>query len=210
MVQSIAKEIARCLELMKFHAVPPTDAIIIRLTRLTENSLIVHWFGEDCGLIKTVAQGARQPRSAFAGQIDLFFGGEIAFRRSRKGDLHALREVVIRDWREGLRRNYTSTLLAAYCCQWIESAVEPEHAEPQLHDLLKRALDHLACKPPSLRALTHFEAELARILGVFDFQSPAAHSLRNALGFLPASRQELLERLSPSKDFGSSAGEIRE
>jgi DNA repair protein RecO (recombination protein O) len=181
--------------------VDTTAAIVTRLTRLTETSLIVHWFTEAHGLVKTVAKGARRPRSSFAGQLDLFFGGEISFSRARSGELHALREVSIRDWREGLRKNYTSTLLAAYCCQLLESAVEPEHAEPELHDLLRRALDHLDAKPASLKALRHFETELARLLGVSHERNPAEASLRDALGTLPSSRKELVERLHPAEDF---------
>ncbi|GAA5129516.1 DNA repair protein RecO [Luteolibacter yonseiensis] len=174
-----------------------TAAIAIRLTRLTETSLIVHWFTGAHGLVKTVAKGARRSRSPFAGKLDLFFGGEISFSRSRGGELHTLREVSILDWREGLRKSYSSTLLAAYCCQLLESAVEPEHSEPELHDLLRRALDHLDAAPASLRALRHFETELARLLGVSHERSPAEISLRDALGTLPASRKELLERLGP-------------
>ncbi len=195
---------------LKDRRVLTTDAIVIRLTRLTETSLIVHWFTEAHGLLKTVAKGARRAKSPFAGQLDLFFGGEISISQSRRGDLHSLREVAIRQWREGLRRNYTSTLLAAYCCQLLEIAVEPEHPDPGLHDLLKRALDHLDAAPPSLRALRHYETELARLLGVTHHQSPADLSLRDALGSLPASRAELIERLSSPRDFRSSVDGIRE
>ena len=187
---------------------PSTEAIAIRLTRLTETSLIVHWFTEDHGLVKCVAKGAKRVKSPFAGQLDLFFGGEITFGRARRGELHALREVVIRQWREGLRRSYTTTLLAAYGCQLLESAVEPEHPEPELHDLLKRLLDHLDTEAASLRALRHFEKELARLLGVSHGQQSAEASLRDALGSLPASRGELVERLSPAEDFRSSDGGI--
>ena len=181
-----------------------TQAILIRLTRLTDTSLIVHWFTEEHGLIKTVAKGARRPKSAFAGLLDLFFGGEITFQRARRGELHALREVSIDRWREGLRKNYGSTLLAAYCCQLLESAVEPEHPEPELHNLLGRALDHIDAAEPSLRALRHFEREVARLLGVSHHQTQADLSLRDALGSLPASRGELLERLSQAGDLRSS------
>ena len=187
-----------------------TQAIVIRLTRLTETSLIVHWFTEAHGLVKTVAKGARRAKSPFNGQLDLFFGGEITFSRSQRGELHSLREVAIRDWREGLRRNYTSTLLAAYCCQLLEMAVEPEHPDPELHDLLRRALDHLDAASPSMRALRHYEAELARLLGITHHQSPAELSLRDVLGLLPASRGELIERLSSASDFRSSGDGIRE
>lgn len=181
-----------------------TRATLIRLTRLTDTSLIVHWFTADHGLVKTVAKGARRPKSPFAGQLDLFFSGEISFQHARRGELHSLREVAIQHWREGLRRQYASTLLAAYCCQLLEAAVENEHPEPELHDLLDRALDHLDTAEPSLRALRHFERELARLLGISHSETLADVSLRNALGTLPASRTELIERLSPAKDFRSS------
>jgi DNA repair protein RecO (recombination protein O) len=178
-----------------------TQATLIRLTRLTDTSLIVHWFTEDHGLVKTVARAALRPKSIFAGRLDLFFSGEISYQHSKRGELHALREVAIRHWREGLRKNYSATLLAGYCCQLLESAVEPEHPEPELHSLLSRALDHIQTSGPSLRALRHFERELARLLGISHHQQEPELSLRDVLGTLPASRTELLDRLHPPGHF---------
>jgi DNA repair protein RecO (recombination protein O) len=182
-----------------------TQATLIRLTRLTDSSLIVHWFSEQMGLVKTVAKGARRPKSPFAGQLDLFFTGEITLQRAPRGELHALREAAIRHWREGLRRNYTATLFAAYCCQLAESAVEPEHPEPALHDLLVRALDHADAAEPGPRSLFHFERQLARLLGISHDRRAAHLSLRDAIGPLPPSREALLERLGADADFDSSA-----
>lgn len=197
----------RLAGLAEDHGVQSTQATIIRLTRLTDTSLIVHWSTANHGLLKTVAKGARRPKSPFVGQLDLFFGGEITYQRAQRGELHALREVCIHHWREGLRHNYTTTLLAAYCCQLLAAAVETEHPAPQLHDLLERALDHLAANPPSLRALRHYERELACLLGVLHHSQAADLTLRDALGPLPAARDELLARLPPDRDFSSSAGE---
>jgi DNA repair protein RecO (recombination protein O) len=171
-------------------------AILTRLTRLTDTSLIVHWFTEDHGLIKTVAKGALRPKSPFAGKLDLFFSAEISFTHAQRGDLHALREVSIGHWREGLRKSYPATLLASYCCQLLEAAVEPEHADPPLHDLLKRALDHIDTAGASLRALLHFESELARLLGISHERRTPESCLRELLGRLPATRGELMDRLA--------------
>ena len=182
-----------------------TKATLIRLTRLTDTSLIVHWFTAGSGLVKTVARGARRPKSPFAGQLDLFFAGEITYQRARRGELHPLREVAIDHWREGLRKSYTAILLAGYCCRLLESAVEPEHPDPDLHDLLERALNHIDASGPSLRALRHFERELARLLGVAHAHRPAETCLRDLLGHLPETREELIERLSHSQDFLSSS-----
>jgi len=183
--------------------VQTTLGIVVRLTRLTDTSLIVHWFTQDHGLMKTVVKGARRPSSPFAGKLDLFFGGEIGVQRARRGELHVLREVAIDAWRDGLRRHYSSTQLAAYFCQLLELAVEPEHPEPLLYGLLQRALDHVAGAAASLRALRHFEAELARLLGVAHHQRAAELCLQDALGSLPASRSGLLEQLCAAESFGS-------
>lgn len=194
--------IAKAAGFPKIRAVQSTRATLIRLTRLTDTSLIVHWFTADHGLVKTVAKGARQPKSPFAGRLDLFFSGEITYQRAKRGELHGLREVSIDHWREGLRRNYTSTLLAAYFCQLLDAAVEPEHPEPELHDLLVRALNHIDSAEPSLKALRHFERELVRLLGVSHSQREANTSLHELLGTLPSSRDDLIERLSPNADLG--------
>lgn len=172
-----------------------TCGIVVRLTKLTDTSLIVHWFCDDAGLLKTVARGARRPKSPFAGKLDLFFGGEIAVARARRGSLDHLREVAIHDWREGLRRSWPATLMAGYFCRLAESVVEPNHPEPEIHDLLRRGLDHLCGEPASLRAMHHFEAELARHLGISGHPHQAVAALRESLGNLPPARAELLELL---------------
>lgn len=171
-----------------------TEAILIRTTRLTDTSLIVHWFTESDGLLKTVAKGALRPKSVFAGKLDLFFSGEIGVVPARKGELHVLREVAISNWRQGLRRQYATTLMAGYFCQLVEAAVEPGHADALLHDLLRRGLDHLDVEEPSLKALRHFERQLAEILGVSGVGS-GEDALRGHIGKLPGARMEIMERL---------------
>jgi DNA repair protein RecO (recombination protein O) len=171
-----------------------TDAILIRTTRLTDTSLIVHWFTEDEGLLKTVAKGALRPKSVFAGKLDLFFSGEIVVARARKGELHILREVAISCWRQGLRRQYLTTLMAGYFCQLVEGSVETNHPDSPLYDLLRRGLDHLDAEEPTLKALRHFEKQLAEVLGVSGVGS-GEEALRGHIGKLPASRKEILERL---------------
>src|SRR5439155_1805720 len=91
-----------------------TGAILLRRPLLTDTRLIVTWLTEKEGKLKTVAKGARRPKSWFAGKLDLFFHAEISFAHSKKSDLHILREVVLGEPFEGLRENYRRTQLAAY------------------------------------------------------------------------------------------------
>ena len=148
----------------------------MRKIKLTESSLIVTWFTQSHGKLKTVAKGARRPKSPFAGRLDLFFAADITFSLSRRSELHSLREVELRDPREGLRKRYERTLLAAYFVELTEMTTEFEHPAPEIYDLLKRALDYLDQTEPTRRAMLHFEGRLGRLLG----GSPAARTPRVA------------------------------
>lgn len=174
------------------------EGIIIRLTKLTDTSLIVHWCTAEVGLIKTVARGARRPKSPFAGVLDLFVEGHFEWVPSRKSDLHTLKEVSVRHYREALRKCYASLLLAGYFGQLLEEVVEREHPEPDLFDLLRRGLDHLTEAPASRRAMLHYERELARLLGVGHEGTHAAAALERAFGRLPKGRANCLNALSKS------------
>lgn len=176
-----------------------TDAaILLRKIKLTESSLIVSWFTQAHGKLKTVAKGARRPRSAFAGRLDLFFAAEITFTRSRRSELHSLREVVVRDSREGLRQVYARTELASYFVELVEITTEFEHPAPEIHDLLRRALDYLAVNAPTRRAMIHFENQLSALLGVtgaHNLADDAGQAIAQLAGRLPEGRTRLLRGL---------------
>jgi DNA repair protein RecO (recombination protein O) len=176
-------------------AVETTEAILLRKTKLTETSLIITWFTEGHGRIKTVAKGARRPRSVFAGKLDLFFESEIQFARSRKSELHTLREAELRNPREGLRKEFQRVQLASYFVELIELVTESDHSAPELYGLLKRALDYLEANPPAKRILLHFESELTRLLGIRNSNSTPALAIGHTYGKLPSPRRELLARL---------------
>ncbi|MCX8237750.1 MAG: DNA repair protein RecO [Akkermansiaceae bacterium] len=166
---------------------------IIRLTKLTDTSLIVHWMSEEAGLIKTVAKGARRSKSAFAGRLDLFLEADFEWGRNKKGELHSLREVAVLDFREELRKSYRDALVAGYFAQLLELVLELDHSEPEMCDLLKRGLGYLTREGASRRALLYYEREVARILGL----GKGAHlGILQVYGKLPKSRDHCLDLLS--------------
>lgn len=172
-----------------------TPAILLRKTRLSETSLILTWLTERHGRLKTVAKGARQPKSRFAGQLDLFFQSEIQFVRSRTSELHTLRDASLQNAYEGLRSDFERVALAAYFVELIELVTEPEHEVRELYDLFVRALGHLHAQPASVRALEHFERELVRLTGIEHPDVAPALALRRVYHRLPAPREDLLPRL---------------
>lgn len=172
------------------------EGVIIRLTKLTDSSLIVLWCTEGVGLLKTVAKGARRPKSSFAGQLDLFVQARLEWIPSRRSDLHLLKEVEVSDFREGLRRSYANMVLAAYFGQLLEQFVEREYPVPELCGLLQRGLAYLEGGEATHRVMQHYERELARLLGIAQEGQNAAAALERAFGSLPKARLNCLAILN--------------
>src|ERR1700682_5481423 len=176
-----------------------TTAILLRKRKFSDTSLIVSWFTESLGCIQTVAKGARRTKTPFAGKLDLFFEADIAIVPSRKSNLHTLTAVALRNPFPGIRKNYLRTQAAAYFVELIEVCTERDHHEPELFALLRRAFGYLDKSEPNLRAVSHFETELARIAGVHDakkLKADPAFALGNLFGRLPLSRTPLLKTLA--------------
>jgi DNA repair protein RecO (recombination protein O) len=176
-----------------------TTAILLRKRKLSDTSLIISWCTESLGCIQTVAKGARRAKSPFAGKLDLFFEAEIQIARSKRSNLHTLREVELREPFPGIRQNYLRMQAASYFVELIELCTESDHDEPEMFALLRRAFGYLTAKDPTLRVISHFETELARIAGVHDvktLRSDPAFALAGLFGRLPLSRAPLLKALA--------------
>jgi DNA repair protein RecO (recombination protein O) len=143
-----------------------TTGIVLRTRPLTESSLIVHWLTPELGRLGTVAKGARRPKSPFRGKIDLFYTAEFMFARSRRSDLHTLREVSLHATRDPLRRNLGSLHQAAYGARLIELTTETETPLPGFYDLFGSFLDALAATAPKPQMIFAFEAKVLRELGL--------------------------------------------
>lgn len=176
-----------------------TAAILLRKRKFSDTSLIVSWCTESLGCIHTVAKGARRTKSPFAGKLDLFFETEIQIAPSRKSTLHTLTEVALRNPFAGIRQNYLRTQTASYFVELIELCTERDHHEPELFALLRRAFAYLDANDSNLRAVAHFETELARITGVHAtkmVKNDPAFALGNLFGRLPLSRTPLIKALA--------------
>jgi DNA repair protein RecO (recombination protein O) len=176
-----------------------TNAILLRKRKLSDTSLIILWCTESLGCVETVAKGARRPKSVFAGKLDLFFEAEIQIKRSRRSQLHTLTEAVLRNPFGGIRENYLRILAASYFVEWVEISTELEHPAPELFRLLQRAFGFLDGHDADLRAVRHFEAELARLAGVHDsakLKSDPAAALASLFGRMPRGRGTLFKALA--------------
>ena len=143
-----------------------TSGLILRIRPLTETSLIVHWLTPDWGRVATVAKGARRPKSPFRGKLDLFYFADFSFQRSRRSELHNLREVVLRETHSALRRELGYLRQASYCSVLIEQTTETETPLGNIFQLMSGLLAHLRSRPPQPQTIFAFEMKLLSELGL--------------------------------------------
>lgn len=77
--------------------------------------------------------------------------------------------------------------------------LEPDTPIPEFYDLLQRAYTYLENNDPTLRAVLHFEQELARLHGIAHPGIPAHVILKSHFGKLPSQREKLLGSLEQKK-----------
>ena len=136
------------------------EAIVLRLHPVTESSLIVTWFTRECGKLKTMAKGARRPKSPFRGQIDLFYHDEIVFLRSKRSDLHLLHDCYLEDPHPKLRDSVQGVAAASYVAELTDLATAAEDPNPALFDALGAALAALETRRAGVAVVLWFELRL--------------------------------------------------
>jgi DNA repair protein RecO (recombination protein O) len=144
-----------------------TTGLILRTRPLTETSIIVHWLTSELGRIATVAKGARRPKSPFLGKLDLLYLADFSFSRSRRSDLHILREVALREIHTALRQDLAGLCQATYAAALVEQATETETPLPAIYHLMLGFLDRLCRQPARPQMVFAFELKLLHELGLW-------------------------------------------
>jgi DNA repair protein RecO (recombination protein O) len=175
--------------------------LILRTRPLTDTSLIIHWLTPDFGRLATVAKGARRPKSPFAGKLDLFYLAEFSFQRSRRSELHQLREVSLRETHAAIRQELEYLQQASYCAALIEQTTEMEAPIAEIFSLFANFLKHLSQHPPQPQTLFAFEIKLLSELGLQpDLEKEKLNpDIKQLLRILLVSEWDVLARLKLSK-----------
>jgi len=175
--------------------------LILRTHPLTDTSLIIHWLTADFGRIATVAKGARRQKSPFAGKLDLFYLAEFSFQRSRRSELHQLREVSLRETHAAIRKEMEYLQQASYCAALIEQTTEMDTPIPEIFSLMTGFLKNLSKYVPQPQSLFAFEVKLLSELGLQpDFEKEKLNpDLKQILRILLVSDWAALSRLKLSR-----------
>ena len=142
-----------------------SQGVVLRTRPMTETSLIVNWLTPDLGRIATVAKGARRSKSPFRGKLDFGYEGAFSFQRSRRSDLHTLREISLSETHPDLRRDLDVLEQAAYFAALIEQSTETETPIPEIYALFQSVLTPLERHPPEPATVLGFEIKLLECLG---------------------------------------------
>ena len=182
--------------------------LVLRTRPLTDTSLIVSWLTPQFGRLATAAKGARRPQSPFLGKLDLFYSANFSFSRSRRSDLHTLREVSLLDAHSALRRELGYLHQASYCAALIEQTTETETPLPGIFELMRALLLALPQRPPQPRTVFAFELKLLGELGLKPdlAQSRLSAGAKDIVRILLEEGWEAVWELKPS---AAQAGEIR-
>jgi DNA repair protein RecO (recombination protein O) len=140
--------------------------IVLQTRPLTETSLIVEWLTPEFGRISTAAKGARRTKSPFLGKLDLFYEATFTFSRSRKSDLHNLREASLRETHTELRADILKLHQAAYGAAFIKQITEADTPLPAVFGLYRDFLNQLCAQKPSAQIIFSLELKLLREFGM--------------------------------------------
>jgi DNA repair protein RecO (recombination protein O) len=140
--------------------------IILRTRPLTETSLIALWLTADHGRLATVAKGALRPKSAFRGKLDLFYSAEFSYSRSRRSELHTLKEMRLIDTHSRLREELGYVQQASYAAALIDQTTETDTPLPGLYELFTGFISCLPAGPPRQKTIFAFEFKLLQELGL--------------------------------------------
>jgi DNA repair protein RecO (recombination protein O) len=173
---------------------------------LSDTSLIVHWLTPELGRISTVAKGARRPQSPFRGKLDLFYLADFSFARSRRSELHTLREVSLRDMRKSIRQDFKLLQQASYAAALIEQVTEIETPLEAVFRLATEFLDTQSAEPLQPHLVFAYELKLLEELGL----TPELDETALSPGAKQIAQNLLREEFSFCKRIQLSAAQSKE
>jgi DNA repair protein RecO (recombination protein O) len=185
-----------------------SSGVVLRTRPLTDTSLIVEWLTPELGRLATAAKGARRPKSPFLGKLDLFYVADFSFVRSRRSDLHTLREVSLRETHSGLRADLAYLQQASYCSSLLEQSTETETPIPEIFVLMREFLEVLPKSPPMPQNVFGFEIKLLAELGLTPDESKI-HLSAGSKGILNRLQQVDWPGIGMLRLSSAQTGELR-
>lgn len=154
-----------------------TDAIVLRSSRWSESSKIVHLLTPDKGYIKVIAKGAFQQKSPFRGTLETLNLVEIVVSLKESRGLQLITSASLQNSFQKIRADLEKTAIAFSIIELIQQLLRTHEPLQEFFEYTTLALSRLNISPSSdLRIyLWHFMLNLSRSLGFgWDFNQCVA------------------------------------
>ena len=126
------------------------EAVCIRHWDYSETSQTVGLYSRGSGLMRAIAKGARRPRGAFGGGIDLLTRGEFGAMTTSGSELASMVEWTLLETFPHLRMSIGANRIAYYAADMIGRMSVAHDPHPDLYDALVRVLRDAAEGAPAL------------------------------------------------------------
>jgi DNA repair protein RecO (recombination protein O) len=147
-------------------AVLTTRAFVLRTFPHKESDLVVRLFSEDLGKLPGIARGARRPRSALTGRLEILSLGEVKGFRSPGREMCSVDAVSPLEAWPRLRATLEGFYRVHYVAELLDTAFAEEEPHPgffALTQALLTLLEHEALDPDL--GLRYLELQLLDELG---------------------------------------------
>lgn len=140
-------------------------AIVLRLVEFSETSLVVTLFTREFGKIGALAKGARRPKSAFEGALDLLSLCRVVFLHKSSDALDLLTEAKLQRRFRAASRDLTRLYAGYYVAELLDELTHLGDPHPDLFDAAEQALAELDGEGDVAAVLLRLEMTALRILG---------------------------------------------
>jgi DNA repair protein RecO (recombination protein O) len=142
-----------------------TRAIVLRVVEFSESSCVVTLFTEDFGKIGALAKGARRPKGAFEGAIDLLALIRIVFLRKSSDALDLLTEGKLERRFRSAQRDLARLYAGYYVAELLAELTDAGDPHPELFAAADQTLLALDQSAPLTETMLRFEFAALRLLG---------------------------------------------
>jgi len=109
-------------------------AVCLRSADYSETSQVVTLFARDAGKLSAIAKGAKRPKSAFDGPIEIFSFGDIVYSAPRSAKLATLTEFNQKCAFLNLRKNLAALNCSYFAAELLEAFTEEQDRHTELFD----------------------------------------------------------------------------
>jgi DNA repair protein RecO (recombination protein O) len=182
------------------------EAVVLKLHALGDTSRIAVLYSRERGIVRTVAKGARQPKSKFAGALEPLHrvSALLYFKENRDLQLLSALDLIESYAPPG---DFERLAHAQAAVELVDRLVWGEEEHAQLYDLLTAALGRIARDPGEALGADSvaFQVQAAGLLGyrpVLDVCAGCGREVGGSRAFAPARGGILCDRCAAQEALG--------